>query len=197
MSVYFTADLHFGHSSIIRTCNRPFENVDEMNSFLLDRYNERVRHDDDVYILGDVFMKMRNGDAQAIFNAMYGRKHLILGNHDKIAQNIKGWEWIKSYHEITFNHLKVVLFHYPMKNWAGMHHGSVQLYGHVHGRMTQFANQIDVGVDLWNYRPVKLDEILTKTSDLPIFTAEDYDESGRDRIRKMFKIRRHEYINSL
>ena len=29
--VYFTADPHFGHDNIIKGCNRPYDNVQEMN----------------------------------------------------------------------------------------------------------------------------------------------------------------------
>lgn len=52
--IFYTSDLHFCHSNIIKLCNRPFNNVDEMNSVLVSKWNERVNKNDIVYILGDI-----------------------------------------------------------------------------------------------------------------------------------------------
>jgi calcineurin-like phosphoesterase family protein len=30
-NIWFTADFHLNHSNILRHCNRPFPNVEEMN----------------------------------------------------------------------------------------------------------------------------------------------------------------------
>jgi calcineurin-like phosphoesterase family protein len=52
-NVWFSADFHFGHSNIIRYCNRPFANAAEMDKAILDRVNESVKADDELYFLGD------------------------------------------------------------------------------------------------------------------------------------------------
>jgi calcineurin-like phosphoesterase family protein len=36
----------------------------------------------------------------------------------------------------------------------------VNLHGHSHGRLKPLPRQFDVGVDVWGFRPVALDEIL-------------------------------------
>lgn len=35
--LFFTSDHHFGHANIIKFCNRPFKDVDEMNEVLIER----------------------------------------------------------------------------------------------------------------------------------------------------------------
>ena len=52
--IWFTADLHFGHSNIIQHCNRPFSNVDEMDNYLISRWNSVVKPNDTIFVLGDV-----------------------------------------------------------------------------------------------------------------------------------------------
>jgi calcineurin-like phosphoesterase family protein len=54
MTIYFTADLHLDHANIIRYCNRPFQDVQEMNECLIKNWNSCIQPNDQVYILGDL-----------------------------------------------------------------------------------------------------------------------------------------------
>lgn len=56
MATWFTADLHLGHTNIIRYSARPFLDAEAMNRALIDGWNEVVEDDDDVWVLGDVAM---------------------------------------------------------------------------------------------------------------------------------------------
>ena len=53
MGVFFTADQHFGHKSIIEYCNRPFSDVEEMNEALIENWNKTVDNNDKIFVLGD------------------------------------------------------------------------------------------------------------------------------------------------
>ena len=53
-NTFFIADFHFDHANIIKYCNRPFSSTEEMNTFMLERYNTVIRDDSDVYFLGDM-----------------------------------------------------------------------------------------------------------------------------------------------
>lgn len=78
--IYFTADTHFGHENVIRFCNRPFSSADEMDEMLIQNWNSRVKDNDTVYILGDMFF--RSANAESILQRLKGKKRLIIGNHD-------------------------------------------------------------------------------------------------------------------
>ena len=52
---YFTSDQHFGHYNIIRLCGRPFKAQEEMDEILLSKWNAKVKDNDTVFILGDLF----------------------------------------------------------------------------------------------------------------------------------------------
>ena len=50
---FFTSDTHFYHSNIIRFCNRPFANVEQMNESMIRNWNSVVGQDDEVFHLED------------------------------------------------------------------------------------------------------------------------------------------------
>lgn len=84
MNVFFTSDLHLGHINIIPLCDRPFEDVDDMNEMIVQNWNTDVQEDDVVWVLGDVAMGSFV-DSMALVRRLNGRKILIPGNHDRIS----------------------------------------------------------------------------------------------------------------
>jgi calcineurin-like phosphoesterase family protein len=165
---FYTSDLHFGHDNIIRLCRRPFKNSQEMKYKLIQNWNKKVKPDDEVYILGDLFFKLN--DKQEIHNilsSLNGKKYLIRGNHDRWANDKdfqKYFEWIKMYYEITDDEREVILFHYPIAEWNGFYHNSYHLYGHVHNQEKNlFINStkcFNVGIDVNNFEPKTLNELI-------------------------------------
>ena len=80
--IWVTSDTHFGHSNIIKYCDRPYNGTQEMDWDLIDKWNSVVNDGDIVYHLGDVYMNSSKGYMQNILGKLKGRKRLILGNHD-------------------------------------------------------------------------------------------------------------------
>lgn len=184
MSIFFTSDLHIGHSNVIKFDNRPFASVKEMNEELIRRWNKKVKPGDLTYCLGDMFWK---GDCDFIHSTLKrlnGSIILIKGNHDRWlhnAGNKKLLAGVKDYDDIkvTLQNGEVkrcILSHYFMPFYNAHYHGSILLHGHLHNTKEHyeelsiakalnekgFTNQIyNVGCMLWNYEPVTLDEILT------------------------------------
>ena len=62
---------------------------------------------------------------------------------------------------------RVVLLHYAMKVWPRSHRGALHFYGHSHGTLPGDSQSVDVGVDCWDFRPVRLDEIRRRLATLP------------------------------
>lgn len=77
---WLTSDLHFGHANVIKYCNRPFLDVNEMNEILIKNWNEVVSLEDTIYVLGDFAMAARY--VEQVLPRLNGKKILILGNHD-------------------------------------------------------------------------------------------------------------------
>ncbi len=172
MSNFYIADTHFGHDNIIRLCNRPFKNAEEMDKVLIENWNSVVTDKDDVYILGDFAYRFEQGKLQQYLESLKGRKYMILGNHDKdIRRNAHNdaFVWVKDYADISDNGRRVILSHYPMVEWNGFFRGSIHLYGHIHNNvdnaaysiMSKIANAYNVGADILDYTPRTLDEVIS------------------------------------
>jgi calcineurin-like phosphoesterase family protein len=97
----------------------------------------------------------------SLLKALNGRKHLIAGNNDDAAvTGCDGWQSVQTYAEMAVDGRRIVLCHYPFRTWRDMNKGAINLHGHSHGRLTPQPRQFDVGVDVWNFRPVRLAEII-------------------------------------
>ena len=81
--IWFTSDLHLNHRAVVGMCERPFESVEEMNEVLIRNFNERVKKNDTVYILGDIAHRTPVIEANNLIRKLYGKKILCKGNHDK------------------------------------------------------------------------------------------------------------------
>lgn len=159
MTIFFTADTHFGDHRTINIQKRPFDSVDVMNRVLIERWNTVVGPDDVVWHLGDV--ARRGSDVPALLDRLNGTKHLLRGNNDPdatVAAN--GWESAGNYAEIETDGYRLVLCHYPFRGWNGQHRGALNLHGHSHGRLKPMLRQYDVGVDARDFAPVTLQQIV-------------------------------------
>lgn len=171
---FFTSDLHFSHKNVIGFCQRPWPDIDAMNFGLICLWNETVKHEDEIFILGDLFF-CGTQKAKEILIQLNGKKHWILGNHDwgKIKPERReefGFESIKRYDVIRIGEHRVNLSHFP---YVGDHtfeqrfleeriedNGDWLLHGHVHCEWKQRDRMINVGVDVWNYKPVSEVQLL-------------------------------------
>ena len=157
-NTWFTSDLHLGHNNIIKYCNRPYKDADEMDAALINNWNSVVRPDDTIYNLGD-FTFSKN--AEKYLARLNGVKHLIKGNHDKQPSPSQGWASVNDYREVRVEGQFIVLLHYSMKVWNKSHGGAWQLFGHSHNTLPDDPNalSIDVGVDAHNYFPISFNDI--------------------------------------
>ena len=175
MAVYFTADLHLGHNSILASCGRPFENISDMNRELIRNWNARVTNDDHVYIVGDVFYGGRRAagmnEAIETVNKLNGVLHLIAGNHDLPYLKNIGYHYLFADvdHLRYLNHdgKDIFLCHYPLAEWSGYFRESWHIYGHIHNHkndaflyMRQKENALNAGVDICGFMPVTFSELI-------------------------------------
>lgn len=177
---YFSADLHFGHKNILSYCCRPWNTLDDMNEGIIERFNNIVTPQDTLYILGDVSFLSKEKTAELV-GRLNGWKVLVIGNHDR-KRKVEWWLTIfdevfdPSYGQTTLYHRSIgskpaVMSHFPwrehmlgydnreylIKHAPPQRKDEILIHGHVHETWQQRDNQINVGVDVWDYQPVSVD----------------------------------------
>ena len=178
-NIWFTSDLHFGHSKIIEYCDRPFVSTDEMDAALIQNWNSVVQPEDTVYMLGDIFF-CNATKAVSILDQLVGNKILVYGNHDKVIRKNKSVQdkfakVLGDYAEITIDHMKIVLCHFPFLHFNGQHYGAINCHGHLHTSGSDYTQpgkrQYDVGVDNNGYYPIEFSAILSKMNKVTEFES--------------------------
>lgn len=182
-NIYFTSDNHFCHENVIRFCNRPFESVEDMNNGMIRRWNSTVGKDDTVIVVGD-FCFGNSAERYNILQHLNGTKILVQGNHDKGKQCPKGFDLMVRELTIDIAGYPVTVKHYPLR-WPWyrriptkiyrklrripnpryldrmpVDRGQYHIHGHTHSKDKYNGNQIHVGVDAWDYRPVAINKIV-------------------------------------
>ena len=157
MNVFFTSDTHFCHERVIDFVKRPFKDIEEMNDALVKNWNQRVKPEDSVFHLGDFVWGDKRFDE--FMERLNGHIILVTGNHDRG----------------NFGIITEALIEYGGHEWHLIHNSELTrhpyvLCGHVHnlwtvnrifteGQLVQTC--VNVGVDVWGYRPITINEILT------------------------------------
>lgn len=158
MTVFFTADTHFGHGAARAFHRRPFAATAEMDAAMIRRWNAAVAPDDEIWHLGD--FAVRHPAPGTLLDGLHGRKHLITGNNDPAdIQSLPGWTSVAPYMELQLDGILLVLCHYAFRTWRDMTKGALNLHGHSHGVLRRQTRQYDVGVDVWDFRPVTLTDL--------------------------------------
>ena len=151
---FFTADWHLWHENMLDLCGRPFNKCNQMHKKLLYNHNSLVGPKDTLYILGDVYWKNSPEELERIIRNYNGRKILILGNHDRL----KPFEYVEAGFESVHTSLDIedfILVHDPC--YSIVHPDRNYLCGHVHDLFVKQKNALNVGVDVWDFKPISLD----------------------------------------
>jgi calcineurin-like phosphoesterase family protein len=192
MNIFFTSDEHYGHEAIIKYCKRPFSDAHEMTLGLIANHNQVVDKGDLVYHLGDFCWRPK--DVPEILRQLNGRHILVVGNHDSCHPMHKnaGTE-MRKYLEAGFEEVALelrgvasytprvdVLYHHmpytpilrhegreKYKGWVPIpgDNPSILFHGHIHEARRVLGNEVNVGVDVWDYKPTTMKRLLDRMAE--------------------------------
>lgn len=181
MEIYVIADTHFYHNNIIKYCDRPFEDVEKMNEFIINKWNSVVSNEDIVLHLGDFGFGSKE-QLTNICQQLNGYKILLKGNHDLRKGNgffiDCGFQEVYKNKEMLLTEIlgipqdfiktdsDVILSHYPRV----VPNDKLNIHGHIHNApldINQFNqdNHICVSIEMINYEPVSLIKIVEEWRD--------------------------------
>lgn len=179
MSILITSDLHFNHDKPFCWEKRGYHNVEEMNEDIVLKWNEKVKDDDTVFVLGDLILGAV-GNGIHYINRLNGEIDLIIGNHDT-SEKLLAYKELSNVkiigHSIPIEsgRFRFYLSHYPTictpSDVVKERPSNIlwNLCGHTH--TTNPFNDIDKGyiyhceVDAHHMAPVSLNDIKAELID--------------------------------
>lgn len=158
-----------GHDGIIKYCNRPFDDVEEMNEVQIENNNSVVKKGDIVIHAGDfTLLKDRKKIQKDLIDRLNGTHIFLKGSHDYwMPKNRSLQRW-----EGTIDGYYVVVDHYAMHTWARSHYNSWHLYAHSHRDLGLPGKRHCVSADNTDFFPLSFDqvkEIMQNKPDNPNF----------------------------
>lgn len=161
---FFIADTHFGHKNIISYERRPFSCVEKQDETLIKNWNDTVKNEDQIFILGD-FALANKERIKELISLLKGYKVLVLGNHDR-SHSYSFWEE-SGVDEVSKYPIIVDEFymcsHEPM--YINLNMPYANIFGHVHGNKEykDYSSQhFCVSCERIDYRPIDF-EVIKKT----------------------------------
>lgn len=172
MKTFYTSDTHFNHANIIKYSDRPFPGgVRDMNECMIERWNSVVGKDDIVYHIGD--FAMGNKDlAPEIVRRLNGYKVIVAGNHDPSHSKLLSWGFkeVHKHLDLADGGVRLFLRHAPPKEayvdgptWRlteSSGEAQIFLHGHVHEMWSRKGPYVNVGVDVRDFFPKTIDQLL-------------------------------------
>lgn len=162
---WFISDTHFFHQNMLLWGRTQFSSVEHMNEVMVDNWNSVVRKGDLVYHLGDVWMGPSNQkDRRRLWNRLNGSKRLIVGNHDNIKELSSGGYFQKIMMWRVWDDKPLLFTHVPVHESCIQKRviakGGVNVHGHTHLAGSPQGPYKSVCVELNNYTPVNLEELV-------------------------------------
>ena len=166
-SVFLVSDTHFGHAGVCRflrndgTKLRPWDSPEEMDEYMVEAWNKKVRPNDKVYHLGDVVINRRALKILALLN---GDKVLIRGNHDIFRDT----EYRHYFREIRAYHVMngMILSHIPIHSDSLGRFGT-NIHGHLHSNRVMKDGVVDtryhcVCVEQTDFAPILFEDVVKR-----------------------------------
>ena len=171
-NVFFISDTHFWHESALKFEGRThFSSVEEMNETIINNWNARVKGNDKVYVMGDMFYKADHENVEEVLSRLKGKLYLCRGNHD--GSWLEGTDFAKYFVKVEYmmeendGQRGLTLCHYPLLTWKHQKK-SYMIHGHLHvdtsddfwPLIRSRERLLNAAVEINGFSPVTFDELV-------------------------------------
>jgi len=159
--ILFTSDQLFYDEDILY--ERQSWTVEQMNDYLIQKWNSVVKRNDIVFHLGN-FSVGSIPLTKSILQKLNGNINLIIGTsdtHDTILECKDKLMSISYKLDIFINDISITLNHHPQLNWNRKNEGAWMLHGSTFHNQPLLINEklLDVGVDGYDGEPISFEKI--------------------------------------
>lgn len=167
MTIFFTADTHFGHEKAIKYHSdnkkiRPWDTVDDQDTALINNWNSLVSANDLVYHIGDVYDT--TVESKGWVDKLNGKKILIKGNidTDDNSEYLNYFnEVYNNFHVVDLNGQRILLSHnYTTINNLNKYNCTLNIHGHLHADCVQDPRYFCVSLERTNFYPISTGQLL-------------------------------------
>ena len=171
MKIFVTANQQFGRFNAIKMYKRPFLSVEEMNFNLIKEWNSVVSKEDIVYVLGNFAWDPET--AEIVVNQLNGNIIVIPGEHDKAIEELdrmKNNLLNVKFREFDIEYILEVgasISYWPLSEWPLKSEGIPSVIGYPGKKYKtdHKKNIINCNCDLWDYKPIEINKILSLFKD--------------------------------
>ena len=181
-NIWIISDTHLHHENILKFTDSTtgnlvrghlFSNTNEMDEYILEKWNSVVKQGDIVYHLGDVFIGSKE-KFKKMWPKFHGSKRLIVGNHDDIKFLSSGGFFQKVQMWRMFPEFGLMFSHVPLHesnllrltDRAGKYPDDCiklkNCHGHIHQNPSPDGPYQNMSVEAINYTPVNIEELRVK-----------------------------------
>ena len=153
--IFFIADLHLGHTSVLKFGRDRFSSIKEHDEYIVNTLNKTLGKRDVLWILGDVAF---NQQGLKSLERIRGIKHLVFGNHDRYLRTHHLKIFNKINGAVSFKH-DYLLTHIPVHQSCIRPRYKFNIHGHIHSDKILGKEYINVGIECIGYTPLNFEEI--------------------------------------
>jgi calcineurin-like phosphoesterase family protein len=192
MSIWITSDWHLGETRL-ELMQRPFTDTEDHDETIYFNYNQLVKPEDTVYVVGDVVSNsaVDKFSSLKMVSKFNGRKILIRGNHDEKFTDTDFQPYFDSIIAegggavVQLGKISCWLTHYPTQSIST----KFNCVGHIHSAWKLQLNMLNVSVDAHHFRPIHEDKIefflnaISNFYDKDVWVSDHFANSGFKGIR--------------
>jgi calcineurin-like phosphoesterase family protein len=174
MATYLIGNCQFGRATIIKQNKRPFDNVQEMNEEMIQRWNSVVTDEDDVIHLGN--FAWDPSTTEEVLMQLNGRRILMVpAEFDSAILDMQGKQALPTNAQIINRifeqpQLNATFAYWPLMEWPQKSKGHFLYYGFYSPKYKpdHKKKMINMACEFWNYTPQNIHSLIR------LFEDEDF-----------------------